>query len=99
MRLKFKTKLSALAIIRYVKLATTGSMLVALLWVGAFLYDNFYHPLTQAAIVAEMKTRIALATVDRRALETVIANTTKRRAGVSIEWASLPDPFVIVSNF
>jgi hypothetical protein len=82
-----------LAIVRYAQTTVTGVMVVALLWVGIFLYENFYQPLTRAVVVAELKARVALATVNRQALEQTITAANERRRGLDFAWAELSDPF------
>ena len=68
-------------------------MTVGLIWLTWFLYDNFYKPLTQALFVAELRTRVALKTVDRKGLDEIIAVVEKNREFPNIDWAVLPDPF------
>jgi hypothetical protein len=79
--------------VRYVKVAVVVLMASGLLWLTWFLYRDFYQPLTRALIVAELKARVALTTVNKAELETVIAALERNRTLPLVNWATLANPF------
>jgi hypothetical protein len=85
--------LSLISFIRYSKIAVAILMIAGLVWLAWFLYDNCYKPLTQALFVAELRTHVALKTVDKKGLDEIIALIEKNKQLPNIDWTLLPDPF------
>lgn len=81
------------ALIRYTKTAVAGLMLVGLIGVGWFLYRNFYEPITQAVVVAELKQHIALVTVERAALDDLRRAIDERQRVPLVDWNAVRDIF------
>ena len=81
-------------LIRYIKITVTVALLAAFLAVTWFLYQNFYLPLTQSAALAELKTKIALITVNKKELENTLTLMNERRKPILIDWNSMRNVFV-----
>lgn len=89
---KIKVRLSFIAAIRYMKIAVIALMAAGFIWLSWFLYENLYKPLTQAIVVAELRAKVALITVNRKDLEAILSFIDKRKQPLLIDWAAIPDP-------
>lgn len=87
-----KLKVSFITVIRYAKVSIIILMAGGFIWMSWFLYDNLYKPLTQAMIVAELKAKVALITVNRKDFEAILAFIDKRKLLPAIDWTMIPDP-------
>ena|SRR3989338_3053471 len=87
-----KIKVSLIRAIRYAKVTVIVLMIGGFVWMSWFLYDNLYKPLTQAMVVAELKAKVALITVNRKDFEAIVAVIDKRKKLPVIDWAMIPDP-------
>lgn len=64
-------------------------------WLGFFLYQNFYYPMTQAIATAELRARVASVVVNRERLSNVLKTLAERQTAATTDWSKLPDPFTV----
>lgn len=81
--------------VRYAKITIALLMLVGIMWVVFFLYDNLYKPITQAMVTAELKAKVVLTNINKKELVEVIDLIEKNRKLPLLDWSSIPDPFTV----
>ncbi|KKU47332.1 hypothetical protein A3H10_01875 [Candidatus Uhrbacteria bacterium RIFCSPLOWO2_12_FULL_46_10] len=84
---------SVILAVRYAKITIALLMLVGVIWVAFFLYDNLYKPITQAMVTAELKAKVVLTNVNKKELTEVIDLIEKNTKLPTLDWSSLADPF------
>lgn len=80
--------------IRYLKIAIYALMLAGIIWVGVFLNNNLYKPITQAGEIAELKAKVALITVNKKELMSILELIAKNKELPANSWEAIADPFV-----
>lgn len=86
-------QLTLASLVRYTKISVTVLMVTVLVGVSWFLYRNFYQPLTQSILVAELRAKVARTTVDKQKLKNVLQKLQDRQQFPEISWETLPNIF------
>lgn len=94
MNLKINLKLSIRTVIRGIIFLVALLMLLGVGILGWFLEKNFYEPLTQAPIIAELKSQVATVAVETTALKQILEAQSARLAPLPDGWTTTPNPFV-----
>lgn len=82
------------AIVRYIKLAVTILMAAIFIWIVWFLYQHVYQTMTEAILVAELRSRVALTTVNQQELGDVLRGIAERQRPLDVPWSSLRNIFL-----
>lgn len=98
MNLNIHVKISTGFLIRYLKLGVALLMIAGVIFMGFFLKENIYNPLTQAHSITRLKVEVATLSVQKKALQDVLAKIKERQAIFPALLQPINNPFIQVTT-